>query len=167
MSKLNRAHRNYAMWHQKNPSEVLTPKYEFYKEAFKIGRIEQLWYSSDKWEDDGDFKTYYHDFDSKPPIYVAECSPLITPANESLPTAKTSRLLGVSNVDGTVPLTLLSYAIELTINYGKHKKRFKFRSEQPPVCGTPDNKTLVILSRDGPIFVRGGKMCITARGIVN
>ena len=166
-TSLNKAIKNHAMWHQKEADEVLTPSYEFGDQAYCIGTIDQLWYSSDKWEENGNFCTYYHDFDSHPPVYCSEDSPLIVPAAEYLRHKKTTALLRVKSVNGEVPLTFLSYALELTVNYGKVKKRYRFRSEQPPVCGTPDNKTLVILAKAGPIYVRGGRMSITARGIVN
>lgn len=158
----------WRMWHQKEPREVVEATYDFPEEVVPVGKAQRILYSSDKWEEDGDFYTYYHDFDSHPTVYAPSTSTWAKRANGS-PRAKpldVARTLKMKHVDDELQLPLLAKTLELIIvdNDGDKQSR-KFRGETP-LCCTADLKTLVILASDGPIIVRGGQMVVTERGIV-
>lgn len=169
MKNVNRAIENYKNWHKKDPSKVIEGTYAFPSHVYKVGNVCQIFYYSDKWEEDGNGRTYYHDFDSRPSIYVAESSCVIPVIGEEryLKPSSTKVLTGIVNLNGQVALPALAVMVELTIDFGKHKKRIKWKTESPPMCGSKDRKSLIFLCSDGPIIIRGGKMRVTERGIVN
>lgn len=153
----------WRMWHQKEPRELLQQKYELPKKVFAVGEADRIYYSSDKWEDDGDFYTYYHDFDSRPTVYVPrKTSWGKASSNPSLDIVET---LEMEHLNDAVRLPMLAKTLELVVEIDGEKKSRKFRGETP-LCCTSDLKTLVIFASDGPIIIRGGKMVVTERGIV-
>lgn len=174
MPRANLAQEHWAeeawrMWHQKEPREVLPATYDFPEEVVPVGKAQRILYSSDKWEEDGDFYTYFHDFDSHPTVYApARSAWAKTRANKSKQTKPldVARTLKVPHVDSEIQLPLLAKTLELIIVGvdGKKASR-KFRGETP-LCCTSDLKTLLILASDGPIIIRGGQMVVTERGIV-
>lgn len=163
MSLLEKAKANYKKWHQKDPKSVDDNSYDFPAKVFYCGAVEYMIYESDKWEDDGDFHWYEHDFDSSPPIYAPRSARILTPSKHRF--RRTPRLLCVDDEMGEVPLTMLACVLEMVVKTPSKKQKFVF-SEPPVMAGTPDNKTLVIFSDAGPLFISGGRMRITERGIV-
>ncbi len=106
----------------------------FPEKVYRVGRADQIWYYSDKWEADGDGHTYYHDCTSHPFVYCGEDSFLMKHADKRLVEKTSKSLLKVKSVHGEIPLSYLAVTLELTVNFGKHKKRFKFSAKQPPMC---------------------------------
>jgi len=163
----NEAAKIWRMWHQKEPREVIPTTYDFPKTVFSVGTADRILYSSDKWEDDGDFYTYYHDFESHPSIYTTSASPLAhkdTRRNSDV--VNVYEALGMERKDSQVTLPLLAKTLELKyIGPDGKKKSYKFKGK-PPMCCAYDLKTLVILAEDAPIIIQGGNMVITERGIV-
>lgn len=157
----------WRMWHQKEPRELVEATYDFPEELQPVGKAKRILYSSDKWEEDGDFYTYFHDFDSHPTVYAPSRSAWAKRANGArAKPLDVARALNVNHVDDPQQLPLLAKTLELIITDvdGKKQSR-KFRGETP-LCCTSDLKTLVILASDGPIIIRGGQMVVTERGIV-
>jgi hypothetical protein len=166
-AKLEKAEKNYEKWHDKEPDKVSEASFTFPKEVFEAGRIVQMLYESDKWEADGDMYPYVHDFDSKPPIYCAKTVGGLVPYGASRSTAA---LLCTRDLNGTVALAELAVVQEITVEIEDEdgnvaKQRFAFK-QAPLLAGTVDNKTLVLFHSTGPLFINGGRMRITERGIV-
>lgn len=157
----------WRMWHQKEPREIIPTSFKFPKKMVPVGKANRILYRSDKWEEDGDFYTYYHDFDSHPTVYTTEKSPLAkglrSNGEEKIDVAD---FLGMEHINAELSLPLLATTMELIITGEDGKKRTKKFRLEPPLCCTSDLKTLVILSDDIPIIIRGGKMVVTERGIV-
>lgn len=161
--QLKRALENFKAWHDKDASKVHEQDYDFPSFVYSCARVVEMIYESDKWEDDGDMYPYIHDFESRPWLYAPEDFEVLDPSN----THRSVRaLLCVSNLDGPVPLTLLAVVNEITVEFsGGERQRYYFKN--PPIlAGTTDNQTLVMFHDDGPLFINGGKMRITPRGIV-
>ena len=154
------------MWHQKEPRELLTQPYELPEDVVGVGQAKRIYYSSDKWEEDGDFYTYYHDFDSHPTVYVPSTWSWAKHTEEDAPTLDVVKTLNMRHVDDEVMLPMLAKTLELVVEFdeGEDKSR-KFKGATP-LCCARDLKTLVIFSTDGPVIIRGGKMVVTERGIV-
>lgn len=162
---VEKASKNFQSWHQKDPSGVVEQTYDFPARVHYAGKMLYMVYESDKWEKDGDFYPYEHDFDSHPSFYVPRYATKLKPDLRRYRSGK--RLLCVPDLTGDVPLTMLAIVAEMVIKQrdGKRQK-FTFK-ELPVMAGTQDNKTLVIFSDEGPLFVSGGRMRITERGIVH
>lgn len=154
----------WRMWHQKEPRELLDQKYELPPEVVPVGKAKKIFYSSDKWEEDGDFYTYYHDFDSHPTVYVPETSSWAKYATGGKP-IDVADTLEMSSLHDEVRLPMLAKTLELIAIVDDDDKSRRFRGH-PPLCCTRDLKTIVIFAHDGPVIIRGGKMTITERGIV-
>ncbi len=142
---------DYVMWHQKEPQESFRVDVNFPKIVRVLGVADCITYASDKWEDDGDFHDYVHEFDSGPLIYSKEGQ-----GDEF-----------AIDVEGDRELPLLAYVKELIMLPvgGGAKKYLRFRSP-PALCCTSDRKMLIIFTKKyGSLIVDGGKMHITERGI--
>lgn len=157
----------WRMWHQKEPREIIPTEFKFPKTMILVGRADRILYRSDKWEEDGDFYTYYHDFDSHPEVYTTRNSPLAKSIsarrNEEIDVAD---FLGMEHIDAELSLPLLATTMELILLDDQNKKKSKKFRPEPPLCCTSDLKTLVILFEGSPIIIRGGRMVVTERGIV-
>lgn len=155
----------WRMWHQKEPRELLRQPYELPDDLVAVGRADRIYYSSDKWEEDGDFYTYYHDFDSHPTVYVPETWAWTKHADEDADVVDVVETLEMQHADDEVMLPMLSKTLELVVEIEGDKQSRKFKGASP-LCCTRDLRTLVIFSSSGPVIVRGGKMVVTERGIV-
>jgi hypothetical protein len=156
----------WRMWHQKEPREVIPTTYDFPKTAFNVGTANRILYSSDKWEDDGDFYTYFHDFESHPSIYTTSHSPLAKGLRRNSDVIDVYEALSMERPDSQVTLPLLAMTMELKyIGPDGKKKSYKFKGK-PPMCCAADLKTIVILAEEAPIIIQGGSMVITERGII-
>jgi hypothetical protein len=155
----------WRMWHQKEPRELIEKTYDFPDEVVPVGKADRILYSSDKWEEDGDFYTYYHDFESHPTVYMPSTATWAKKRENKGKPLNVARTLGIKHVDDELSLPLLAKTMELIIECNGEKKSRKFRGDTH-LCCTSDMKTLVILASDGPIIIRGGSMVVTERGIL-
>ncbi len=153
----SRAEANYETWHQKHVNKIIEKRYEFPKQVFCVGKAVHIMYHSDKWEDEGKGFDYSHYFDSMPSVYKA---------NPAMGSPKSVRNLLKADPDGELPLPILAGVLEITINDGVRDQKTKFESHKPLMCCSDDRKTLIIFAKSGPIFIRGGSMVVTERGIV-
>ena len=76
-------------------------------------------------------------------------------------------MLCVRDIDGDVPLTMLAIVMEMVVKHSDGTRQKYVFPEPPVMAGTTNNRTLVIFSSKGPLFVSGGRMRITPRGIVH
>lgn len=162
---VRRAMDSYSMWHQKHPNEVLDITIAWPEEVYQCGRAEQILYRSDKWEDDNNFFMYDHVFDTRPFVYCQRGSVLEPFANSKRRSVR--RLLRVNDLEkDPVPLPYLAKAVELTISLSDGTGQTLNLVAEPALCCTLDLKTLVICMENDILFINGGKMHVTERGIV-
>ncbi len=156
----------WRMWNQKEVRAVVPAEYDFPEKVIPIGKADRILYSADKWEEDGDFFTYYHDFDSHPFVYTEKGAPMTKGIRSKGGSLDVADVFGVETVNDSWSIPVLAYALELrwTTPEGK-KARKKFKKDTIMSCAE-DLKTLCILSEDAPVFIQGGTMEITERGIV-
>ncbi len=147
----------YKMWHQKDVRRVNTRSFEFPEEVFLMGRAENIDYASDKWERDNDFYPYGHYFDSHPFVYG-------TRGNGR--GKDTRSLLQVDDLNGEWDMPVLAYCTQLVYDDNGQMRKLRFSGRVTLTCSN-DRKTLVVLSNARPVFIRGGKMIVTDRGIVH
>lgn len=155
----------YSMWHQKPHKKVKELSVEWPKTIHCFGRAEQIIYKSDKWEKDNDFYTYDHIFDSRPNVYCGPDSSFFQFAETK--SRKLAPLLSVKDLEkDTIAAPYLAKTLEFTFcAHDGSYKRITFNNS-PSLCCTVDKKTLIICSTDGFLFVHGGAMRVTSRGIV-
>jgi hypothetical protein len=153
---MDKAQKLFRMWHQKHPDEVVDMTFAFPPVVSCIGHAREIMYHSDKWEDDGDFYPYQHTFDSRPLAFLRDGA-----GKEK----STRTLLGVQDLNGTWAMPLLAYVEALIVDDGQQEHTIRF-SDYPVMTCSPDRQTVVILNRGMPVFVRGGEMTVTERGIV-
>lgn len=147
----------YEMWHQKEVKTAKTRRFTFPEEVFVLGKAETIDYDSDKWERDREFYPYGHNFDSHPTVYGAKG----TGARKSV-----ASLLGVRDPNNSEwEMPVLAYCTELCYDDGVGLRKLRFAGRVVLTCSN-DRKTLVILSNSRPVFIRGGQMIATERGIV-
>lgn len=161
---LPKAEASWRMWHQKEPRELFETSYDFPEHVFCVGTAETVIYASDKWEKDGKFFDYVHEFDSRPEVFMADGQR----RNPGAAPTSVKRLLGTRDLEGELALPILAKVKTLIISppddAPDHYINFR---DEPVMCCTADHKTVVIFSESkGPIFIRGGKMVVTERGIV-
>lgn len=169
---LSKAEDHFRLWHQKEPRQIFEVDYDFPDYVHCVGRAEDILYASDKWEEDGNFFDYIHDFDSLPFVYACEGS-FDLPVKGQPKSVK--KLLQAPSLDGEFSLPILAQVRELVIcpvaakgpRTNPMNRRMLAFDQLPLLCCSPDLKTLIIFSEErGPIFIRGGEMVVTERGIV-
>lgn len=146
--KLAKAVSNYEMWHQRRAKKITKASFSFPGHVSKIGRAIEILYRSDKFETDGKFYDYSHTFDSRPFVYGQDGS-----SDEDA-------------VSGELSLPLLGTVKWLLIKTASGEETLTFPRGTILSCSS-DRKTVIILNKGDPLFVRGGKMVVTKRGIVN
>jgi hypothetical protein len=150
----------YRLWHQKEAEEdieVLDLPLEAI-EVFHAGRADSILYVSDKWEDDGNVYDYSHEFDSGPSVYMEDGEGDQGDVEELLQTAVSAR--------AKAPFPVLAGVKELILVDDDGNKRVLRFKVTPMLLMTLDKRGLLILSKElGPIYIRGGKMHVTERGI--
>lgn len=166
---LDRARQIYKLWTEKDPSDSSLWQEELTERTVDwdsldiraIGKGGDIVYTSDKWEKPGVLERYHHPFDSGPSVFSAAHE------GEAGAPASLARLLGVRDLR-KVTLTLIAVVNEIVIKVpGSKNLTLSFEADPPALCSTLDKQGLVILSKErGPIVVRGGRMRVTARGIV-
>lgn len=161
MSTQSKAEQVWRTWHQKNPRELHEVEYDFPEEVFSIGLAETIIYASDKWEDDGDFYDYVHEHETGAEVFTTDGTGRRASVKSLLGTRQDLKT-------GELSLPMLGMVKELIVMPhdadAKHSLKFK---EKPILSCSLDRKTLIIFSESkGPIFVRGGRMVVTERGIV-
>lgn len=162
---MNRAIDAYRMWHQKDASNLKETKIDWPSTVFACGRANRIIYNSDKWENKNNYFLYEHFFDTRPYVYAA---PDALTFGEFATGAKRSvrRLLKVRDLENDpVVAPVLAQTIELifTTNDGTPCKVNLLNN--PTLCCTLDKKTLIICAKKDLVFISGGKMVVTERGI--
>lgn len=150
----------YRMWHQKHPTKVRQVTFDFPEQLPLLGTALRIVYWSDKWEDAGGY-FYEHDFDSRPPCYGEH-------HNRSNPgrVHDTAKLLKTESVHDTMEFPILAEVQELSVDVpGEGVRTLQFRKPPLMLC-TKDKRGVVVLHKR-PIVIRGGRMHVTERGIVN
>jgi hypothetical protein len=144
-------------FHEKEPRNYDILKVPMPDTVFFDGVADDIVYRSGKWQPGNKKQDYIHKFDSFPPVFFE--------GGEGRARA-VSGLIG--DLDKQIPLTLLGTCLEFRYRVGDKKGELVewFFSKPPKLLSTPDRKTLVILTEEGPIFVSGAKMRVEARGIV-
>lgn len=154
-------------WHKKdNPRKEFSVVEKLLDEEFfvPIGRAEEILYSSDKWERDGDHHDYVHEFESHPKVYIPE-SHASEDERIGRP-AKTTTVLGLRTRPERLVVPQLARVQSMSY-VDKEGDLVEIRVGRHAIMGSsPDRKTLIILAKNGPVLVRGGQMRIEARGIV-
>lgn len=160
------AEKNFRMWHAKDPREYLKRSEESLDYEFVcVGRAEELTYISDKWEKDGTKQPYIHDFDSRPKVWI----PYYSQADDSEVIGSPRMgygLLGLKSPSRAAHIAQLGTAEELVITASDGEKYEFAGLRSTPMFSSHDCKAVLILRRSGPVIIRGGKMSVTARGIV-
>ncbi len=159
-SDLDVACRAFRMWHQKEPNGVVPYDYplEDY-DVFCAGVADTILYASDKWERDGNVHDYIHEFDSHPTVWTTDGHGEEGNPADLMDVDEVSR-----NAEASLPILAAVKSLLVRREDGS-KRDIRFRSP-PMLLSTLDKKGLVILTEDvGPIYVRGGRMIVTARGI--
>lgn len=153
--RVERAAKHYALWHQKDVDKIVEYGDLVLPETLEpIGKAHRVLYDSDKWYEDGRWQLYEHFFGT-PTVYVgAEGGSVCT-----------KRFLKLPSLDVEVAWAPLAETVELDVRErGKQKLSSLRFSERPLLCAV-DLRTIVILANP-VIFIRGGEMVVTERGIV-
>jgi len=164
---VERARATWRMWHQKeNPKREYKKSERLLDEAFfaPVGKAHEILYSSDKWERDGDQHDYIHEFESHPTVYIPDS---YASDEEVVGTPKkTLSVLGLRVKPPRLVVPELAKVREFSY-VDSAGELVEVRLGKGAIMGSsPDKKTLIILSKNGPVLVRGGQMRVTARGIV-
>lgn len=155
----------YEMWHQKHPKNFKKIEVDWPSVVYCVGRAEEIIYLSDKWEKDKNFFYYRHLFDTRPYVYCSEKCDLIEYANGRK--RSVSNLLKVKDLDRDIvasPNLAKTDQLVVSLNGGTIE-RWNLIG-QPTLCCTLDMKTLIICMDGDFLFINGGKMSVTERGIV-
>ncbi len=155
----NKALGLYRMWNKKHPTRAFETTFNFPNEVGVLGNAMRIIYWSDKWQEDGEGDYYEHDFDSSPPVFCGSSEERVKNIDS---------ILKVKNVNSTQSSwAILAEVCELSLRLlDGGVKTFRFK-KPPLMLSTADRKGLCILYRKEPIFIRGGRMRVTERGIVN
>jgi hypothetical protein len=164
------------MWHQKEVDAIDETTLHLPEKLRCIGTADEVLYQSDKWEQDGDFYPYQHDFSSAPSVFIADGAVLGQrgakdgrdgPAASSRGgrIVSTKTFLRLSSLHGQIAWPLLAFVEELSLRVPGQAEKLTLRFTRPPMMCCADKKTLVIL-HDDLIVIRGGSMVVTERGIV-
>lgn len=156
----------YIGWHEKNPKKFETKKVSLLDEPYfcAIGHAVEITYKSDKWEEDGNWHLYVHDFTSRPKVYLPERH--VSEDEQLGRPVKTKSLLGSKALKNQLQVAFLATAVEFTLK-DKDGENLELKlGRGAKMYSTPDAKSLLILTKAGPVIVRGGEMRVTSRGIV-
>jgi len=166
MTSTKRGEDIYREWHEKEPHRVVKKKVKLLDEPYFccIGKAVEITYKSDKWEPDGKWHLYVHDFTSSPKVYLAQSH--VSEDEQLGRPVKTSFLLGSRSNNGQLVVTELATATEFTLKDKNNTDVELKLGNGAKLYSTPDKRGLLILTRSGPVIVRGGQMHVSARGIV-
>lgn len=163
----NKADSIFRLWHEKDPRKDIGPikVRDLGVATFAcIGKCDQIEYDSDKWEKDGEMHSYYHDTTSHPGVWIP--AQYVSDEERIGQERSTKALLGVRNVSGPLWLAQLAFCTSLTYKDKAGEKLGMEISGKSKLLSTPDKKAVLILTKKGPVIVRGGQMRVTARGLV-
>jgi hypothetical protein len=154
---INKGVKVYQEWHAKDPSDIVKIKvpHGLPNEVASVGKALQIAYRSGKWKKGNSTDDYEHDTKSSdPPTIYHETGD--------------GRVRAVSSFLKNDVIVHLGECLEiigedldgepLEIDIGK---------KLPKLVCTSDYRTLIILHKEGPIFINGGTMKVTERGIVD
>ena len=154
----------YNIWHSKDPSSIKSIKFSMPDVVRRVGKGVMIAYRSSKWEKSGKTHDYEHELTSGPSVYHEFGDGREKMVSSMLKSTSPSDV----NPSGSPVLIELGKCIELILSEpGSDELSEISMSGNPKLCCTTDMKTLVILHKDGPIFINGGKTKVTSRGIVD
>jgi len=155
---INQGIQVYEKWHDKQPNSIAKVKVPggLPKEVFALGHASQIAYRSGKWKKGRTTDDYDHDtkWSDPPTIYhktgdgQEKLVGTLLKNDVIIHLGECLEIIG-EDFDGE----------PIEVNIGK--------TRLPKMVCTTDYKTLIILHKDGPIFICGGSMRITERGIVD
>jgi len=141
----------YTEWHAKEADKIESIKLHLPECVYAVGKGEMIAYRSGKWQDGSAKEDYEHDFTSRPTVYHQDGE---------------GREVKVSSFLKNDVLVYLGTALEL-LYIGLDGDDYEIPLKKGTILAcTTDKKTVVILHQNGPIFIKGGNMRVTARGIV-
>ena len=152
----------YHEWHDKDPTKLTSIKVDLPVDVGQMGKVTMIAYRSGKWLKSGKTEDYEHPFESGPFIYHEDGDGRLKQVSSMIRQAGSSE----GNPKGLPVLIDLGKCIELTLETPEGGEDEIILRGAPKLCCTPDKKTLVILHSDGPLFIKGGRMRVTNRGIV-
>ncbi len=147
----------YQEWHAKEPNDIVKIKVPrgLPVEVFAIGKALQIAYRSGKWKKGNATDDYEHDTKwSDPPTIYHDTGDGRARTTESF--LKNDVIVHLGECLEIIGEDPTGEPIEVAI--GK---------KLPKLVCTNDYKTLIVLHNDGPIFINGGSMRVTERGIVD
>lgn len=163
---MSRAEDTFRLWHSKDPRKEFRRRVKYLDGDFaRIGLASEIQYRSDKWERDGDHYPYVHDFGRSVGVYV----PASAVSDEDIIGALNSghRLLGIRGRGNTAEVAQLGTCEELVFRDASNEEVVLAFPKGTLLLSSPDRKALIIVDKSRPIIVRGGKMSVQSRGIVN
>jgi hypothetical protein len=147
----------YREWNERDPDKVSVVKVDLPPDGIvgAIGKGVMIAYRSNKWQKDkSTTEDYQHDHDkNSPPTIYHESGE--------------GRIKSVDSMLKNDEIIDLGHCIEL-VGEGPDGEVLEFKiseSKKARLVCTNDKKTLIILQSGGPIFITGGVMKVTARGI--
>lgn len=155
----NQTHGLYRMWNARKADEAFATSFEFPQDMGVLGRAMRIIYWSDKWKTDGTGDYYEHDFDTSPEVYCESAEHGVKSIDAL------TKVKDINNRESGWPV--LAEVMELSLERLEGGvKTYKF-SKPPIMTCSSDKKSVIILYKREPIIIRGGRMRVTARGIVN
>ncbi len=156
MTTTPKAAKNYRLWHKRDCDEVAVGPETIPDRMIVVGYMIEIMYNSDKWgKKSYKFHDYVHNCESGAAVYSAHKD-----AN-----VDTGLLLKSKNWKRRLNLTELGECLEITFERLDGDEQ-NVDLEGSILACTEDRRGLVILGRGSPIILRGGKMIVTARGIL-
>lgn len=155
----------YQMWHEKSPRKQVEEVMDFPTKVFKVGVATHILYESDKWEKDGKFINYIHKFTSLPNLFAE--NGMVLPADvEPISQAKTAKMMGVPQMEGSYGFPVLARVLALRWSDGHKARKITFKSYKPVMSCSVNQKTVVIFA-DEILLIHGGSMVVAAPGIMD
>lgn len=149
--------RVYQEWHAKDPQNIVKIKVPsgLPEEVFAVGKALQIAYRSGKWKKGKATDDYEHDTKwTDPPTIYHETGDGRGRLVDSF--LKNDVIVHLGECLEVIGEDANGEPLEIDIG-----------SRRPKLVCTNDYKTLIILHKEGPIFINGGSMRITERGIVD
>ncbi len=147
----------HRMWHKRDVDCAVPMRVNLPDDMAVIGEAINIMYSSDKWNEPGEFEDYTHACSSRAPVYEYRASGADIYIED---------IMKVPGFKGAVNMTWLANMVELEYRRDDGK-RVCLGFKNADLCCLNDKKTLVILRPSGKTtIITGSKMRITAHGIV-
>lgn len=166
MTSVKKGEDIFREWHEKEPTGGVTKKVKLLDEPYFccVATAVEITYKSDKWEPDGKWHLYVHDFTSRPKVYLPQRH--VEEDERIGRPVKTATLLGSRGKIKKLVVADLATAKELIVRDKDNNEMELKLGNNAKLYSTPDKKALLIITSTGPVIVRGGEMRVTSRGIV-